>query len=80
MGGPVPPAGPQWGRVTAFDPERGWGTVTADDGTGFEFHATAIADGSRDIDVGARVIFAPAPGSRGRYEARSIGPVPAPAG
>ena len=76
MGGPVPSAGPRHGRVTSFDPGRGIGTV-AQDGTGdvFEFHATAIADGSRTIDEGAAVTFSVVPGHRGRYEARSLVPV-----
>ena len=76
MGGPVPSAGPRHGRVTSFDPGRGIGTV-AQDGTGhvFEFHATAIADGSRTIDEGAAVSFSVVPGHRGRYEARSLVPL-----
>ena len=75
MGGPVPSAGPRHGRVTSFDPGRGIGTV-AQDGTGdvYDFHATAIADGSRTIDEGAAVSFSVVPGHRGRYEARSLVP------
>ena len=78
MGGPVPSAGPHHGRVTSFDPARGLGLVTDDAGTAYEFHATAIADGSRRIEVGAQVAFTVAPGHRGVYEARSL--VPAVAG
>jgi cold shock CspA family protein len=70
--GPVPVAGPLLGRVASFDADRGLGTVTADDGTAYGFHATAIADGSRRIEVGAPVAFTVSPGHRGRYEARSI--------
>jgi cold shock CspA family protein len=66
--------------VTSFDATRGLGTVTDDHGASFGFHATAIADGSRAIDVGTEVIFTVVPGHRGRYEARSIGPAPVPAG
>ena len=72
MGGPVPSAGPQHGRVASFDPSRGLGEVLADDGSAFGFHATAIADGSRSIEVGTAVTFTVAPGHRGRYEARSL--------
>ena len=75
MGGPVPFAGPQHGRVASFDPDRGLGTVTVADGTSFGFHATAIADGSRRIAVGTVVVFSVCPGHRGRYEARSLAPL-----
>ena len=67
-------AGPRRGRVSAFDPRRGLGTVTDETGTEFDFHATAIADGSRRIDEGTAVTFCAAPGRRGRYEARSLVP------
>jgi cold shock CspA family protein len=70
--GPVPFPGPQLGRVASFDADRGLGTIMADDGTSYGFHATAIPDGSRRIEVGAAVIFTAAAGHRGRYEARSI--------
>ena len=42
------------GRVDSFDDPEGYGTVTADEpaGTWF-FHCTAIADGTRTIEVGA---------------------------
>ncbi len=82
MADPVLTAGPRLGRVTAFDPGRGLGAVRDDDGTSYAFHATAIADGSRRIDVGAAVAFIVAPGHRGRYEARSLVALPtaAPAG
>jgi cold shock CspA family protein len=36
------------------------------------FHCTAIADGTRRIDVGRRVAFAVAPGNLGRWEATAI--------
>jgi cold shock CspA family protein len=58
--------------VTTFDARRGWGTVTDSTGAEFEFHATAIADGSRGIDPGTDVGFAIVPGHRGRYEARDV--------
>jgi cold shock CspA family protein len=77
MGGPVPSTGPHRGRVTAFDPARGLGAVGDDDGSTYGFHATAIADGSRRIEVGTTVVFTVTPGHRGLYEARSLMPVPA---
>ena len=74
MAGPVPSAGPHFGRVTSFDPARGLGAVDDDDGTSYGFHATAIADGSRRIEVGTAVVFTVTPGHRGLYEARSLVP------
>jgi len=59
------------GTVTEFDVERGIGVVVDEAGETFPFHATAIADGSRDITVGSRVQFEVAPGL-GRWEATAI--------
>jgi cold shock CspA family protein len=61
--------------VTSFDPARGLGEVADDDGTSYGFHATAIADGSRRIDVGTTVVYTVTPGHGGLYEARSLLPV-----
>jgi cold shock CspA family protein len=69
---PVPLRAIRHGAVTAFDPKRGWGTVTEDGGAAFDFHATAIADGSRTIALGADVTFLVEPGHRGLDEARSL--------
>jgi cold shock CspA family protein len=77
VAGSVPSAGPHRGRVTSFDPKRGLGAVADADGASYGFHATAIADGSRRISVGATVVFTVTPGHRGLYEARSLSPVPA---
>jgi cold shock CspA family protein len=74
---PVGIAGPHLGRVASFDPTRGLGTVVDDDGSSYVFHATAIADGSRRIDVGTPVAFDVVPGHRGRDEARGILTLPA---
>ena len=65
-----------FGRVTSgvtvwFDKHRGLGEVEAD-GTRYPFHCTQIADGTRDIPVGAQVEFTVAPGPLGRWEAVSI--------
>lgn len=62
------------GTVAAFDPERGWGEVRGDDGTVRPFHCTAVADGSRSIEVGTAVRFDVAAGRMGRWEASSITP------
>jgi cold shock CspA family protein len=60
------------GTVTEFDDDRGLGTVTADDGTAYPFHCTAIADGSRTIETGTTVTFDVVPGHLGRWEAATI--------
>jgi cold shock CspA family protein len=60
------------GTVTEFDDPRGFGVVTADDGTRFPFHCTAIADGTRTIEVGTVVEFEVVPGRMGRWEASRL--------
>jgi cold shock CspA family protein len=64
------------GVVVAFDDAKGWGTVR-DDETGAEhfFHCTAIADGSRTIDVGAAVTYEVIAGRLGRWEACAVVPL-----
>ena len=62
------------GEVEEFDEPKGYGTVRADDGTEYFFHCTAIADGSRTIDEGARVEFEVVPGRLGRWEAADLRP------
>ena len=63
------------GEVIEFDDPAGLGAVR-DDETGIEhpFHCTAIADGSRTIEVGARVTFTVVPGHQGHWEAAGLGP------
>jgi cold shock CspA family protein len=46
--------------------------VTGESGATFHFHATAIADGTREIAVGTEVIFTVVAGHRGRYEAGTL--------
>ena len=70
---PGGPPGPKAGTVTAFDEDRGLGTVTGDDGTSYGFHCTALTDGSRTVAVGARMTFVVGPGHLGRLEARRLG-------
>jgi CspA family cold shock protein len=62
------------GTVTEFDDPKGWGTVTAADGSELFFHCSQIADGTRAIEVGAAVAFEVVPGDRGRWEAAHIVP------
>jgi len=68
----APTAAPRVGRITAFDQTRGLGVLEDEDGSAFDFHATAIADGTRRIDPGTDVAFAVLPGHRGLYEARGL--------
>ncbi len=62
------------GVVTDYDDPAGIGTVTADDGVEHFFHCTAIADGSRTVEVGTRVRFTVVPGRLGRWEAAALRP------
>lgn len=66
--------GARRGEVTDWDDDRGWGTVTAEDGQTFPLHCTGIADGSRTVDVGAQVSFHVAAGRLGRWEAWAVTP------
>jgi cold shock CspA family protein len=63
------------GVVTAFDDPAGYGTVTSDDGQEHWFHCTALADGSRRVEVGTEVRFTVVPGLLGRWEAADLQPV-----
>jgi CspA family cold shock protein len=65
------------GRVVEFDERRGRGTVESDSGERLPFHCVAIADGSRNIAVGARVEFTVGAGPVGLTEASAIRPAPA---
>jgi cold shock CspA family protein len=62
------------GTVAEFDEARGLGRVEAEGAT-YPFHCTAIADGSRTIEVGAAVTFEVVAGRMGRWEATAITPV-----
>jgi cold shock CspA family protein len=62
------------GVVTSYDDAAGLGTITADDGTTYPFHCTAISDGSRTIEVETAVTFEPKPARNGTYEASAVTP------
>jgi cold shock CspA family protein len=66
------PLGAQRGSVVEFDDPRGLGTVRSSTGLDYPFHCTAIADGSRTIEVGTAVTFAVAAGRLGRWEAVDV--------
>lgn len=60
------------GQVVEFDDARGLGAIKADSDEHYLFHSTRIADGTRSIEVGARVEFSIIPGPEGRWEANAI--------
>ena len=62
------------GTVAEFDERRGLGSITAEDGSSYSFHATRITDGSRRIAVGTTVDFEIVAGQLGRWEAAAIVP------
>lgn len=60
------------GTVTAFDDHRGYGSVTGIDGRNVFLHCTAIADGTRTIEVGVAVTFDVFAGTLGQWEASDL--------
>jgi cold shock CspA family protein len=60
------------GTVVEFDDAAGFGTVRDDDGNEHFFHCTAIADGTRTIEVATRVTYEVVPGRRGKWEAQRV--------
>lgn len=70
MGG----TGRRSGTVVEFDDDRGIGSVKAESGDEHFFHCTAIADGTRTIEVGAEVTFDVVAGRRGLWEATDLRP------
>ena len=61
------------GIVVSFDAHMGLGEIETADAARHPFHCIAIADGSRTIEVGARVSFELL-AKLGRWEATSIRP------
>jgi CspA family cold shock protein len=59
------------GSVVKFDREVGLGEVATADGTRYPFHCIEIADGTRDIAVGAAVTFGLV-AKLGRFEAAAL--------
>ena len=60
------------GVIAEFDDDKGIGVVRGDDGRELFLHCTQIADGTRTIEVGARVTYEVAPGHRGQYQAVAV--------
>ena len=69
------PSAPAAASVVSFDDPRGLGVVRSDDGVEHPFHCTAIADGTRTIEVGTVVTYRVAAGRLGRWEASDMRPV-----
>jgi cold shock CspA family protein len=75
------------GQVVEFDADAGLGSLAAMADAidvlaaavgvprRYRFHCTAIADGSRSIEVGRTVNFAVVPGRLGSWEASDLRPV-----
>jgi cold shock CspA family protein len=59
------------GVVGSFDSATGLGVVAGSDGVEYPFHCIEIADGSREIAVGAEVTFVTL-AKFGRHEAAEI--------
>lgn len=72
----LPPArrSPLLGHVASFDEPRGIGVVESGHRR-FDFHCTAITDGTRSIDEGAPVAFMVDAGHLGRLQASSVRPL-----
>jgi cold shock CspA family protein len=66
------PRAPRIGVVSEFDEPRGLGVVCDDDGRSYRFHCAALADGTRRIEPGTRVVFSVVAGHGGRDEARAV--------
>ena len=62
------------GTVERFDAATGLGEILGADGATYPFHATVIADGTRDIALGSAVEFDVIPGHLGRWEAAAVSP------
>jgi hypothetical protein len=60
------------GVVSSFDAREGLGTLALDDGGTVGFHATQLADGTRRVEVGARITATLVAWHAGRIEATHI--------
>ncbi len=60
------------GTVTDWQDAEGYGEITATDGASYFFHCTALADGTRQTELGATYSFTPVPGRLGRFEASNM--------
>lgn len=63
------------GTVVAFDRDVGLGVVRSTDGAELGFHATAISDGTRHVEVGAEVTYEQRLAHAGAREARNVTPL-----
>lgn len=63
------------GTIASFDGHIGLGVISTADEIRYDFHCTAIADGTRAIDPGTEVCFVVGPAGPGRWEAIRIDPI-----
>ncbi|MGO9196017.1 MAG: hypothetical protein ACLQK4_02675 [Acidimicrobiales bacterium] len=63
------------GVVSAYDADRGLGSVRDDAGE-HPFHCTAISDGTRQIEEGTEVAFVLVARHGGVFEARAVTKLP----
>ena len=68
----VPPGEVKFGTVAGYDDAAGYGELVDAAGERWWFHCTAIADGTRTIEVGTRVTYDVVPGRRGQWEAQRV--------
>jgi cold shock CspA family protein len=60
------------GTVIRFDRETGLGDVALDGGGEVPFHATALMDGTRDVQEGRRVVVTVGATHGGHRECREV--------
>lgn len=65
-----------FGTVASFDDHRGLGVVVDRDGREWPFHCTAIAGGTRTIEVGVPVAFVKVAGNLGEMWADELTQLP----
>ncbi len=61
--------------VASFDVHVGLGVIATSDDVAYDFHCTAIADGTRTIEPGTEVSFIIGPAGPGRWEAIRLDPL-----
>jgi cold shock protein len=64
------------GTVKWFNPDKGYGFIASDDGTGdvFVHHSVIQADGYRSLEENQRVEFTASPGAKGP-QAENVQPI-----
>lgn len=76
MPGGAPSPGVARATVIDFDESRGLGSARSDAGDVYSFHCSALADGTRAVEVGTVVFFRICGALAGEFEARDLVKVP----